>query len=91
MTTKSSISQEAADAWRDFILQQVVSSLETNRDKILDDYEAVNRHGLSRADIEQHELLDFDISKRSKTIREVSGRIDEMQNKYAKKTINGSI
>ena len=62
MTTKSSISQEAADAWRDFILQQVVSSLETNRDKILDDYEAVNRHGLSRADIEQHELLDFDIS-----------------------------
>lgn len=62
MTTKSSISQEAADAWRDFILQQIVSSLETNRDKILDDYEAVNRHGLSRADIEQHELLDFDIS-----------------------------
>ena len=56
------ISQEAINAWRDFILQQVVENLEINKDKILEQFEIENTHGLTCRDIEQNGLLDFDIS-----------------------------
>ena len=57
-----SISQEAINAWRDFVLQQVVENLEINKDKILEQFEIENAHGLTCRDIEQSGLLDFDIS-----------------------------
>ena len=57
-----SISQEAINAWRDFVLQQVVENLEINKDKILGQFEIENTHGLTCRDIEQNGLLDFDIS-----------------------------
>lgn len=56
------ISQEAINAWRDFLLQQVVENLEINKDKILEQFEIENTHGLTCRDIEQNGLLDFDIS-----------------------------
>lgn len=57
-----SINQEAINAWRDFLLQQVVENLEINKDKILEQFEIENTHGLTCRDIEQNGLLDFDIS-----------------------------
>ena len=57
-----SINQEAINAWRDFVLQQIVENLEINKDEILQQFEIENTHGLTCHDIEQNGLLDFDIS-----------------------------
>ena len=57
-----SISQEAINAWRDYVLKQIVENLEANKDKIMDQLEHVNAHGLTRQDINQEGLLDFDIA-----------------------------
>ncbi|MBE67247.1 MAG: hypothetical protein CL864_02135 [Cyanobium sp. SAT1300] len=57
-----SINQEAINAWRDFVLQQIVENLEINKDEILQQFEIENAHGLTCHDIEQNGLLDFDIS-----------------------------
>ena len=57
-----SINQEAINAWRDFVLQQIVENLEINKDEILQQFEIENTHGLTCRDIEQNGLLDFDIS-----------------------------
>ncbi len=57
-----SINQEAINAWRDFVLQQIVENLEINKDEILQQFEIENTHDLTCHDIEQNGLLDFDIS-----------------------------
>ena len=56
------ISKDAIEAWREHVLKQVVDYLETNRDVIIDDFEAQNAHNVKRDDIEQSDLLDFDVS-----------------------------
>ena len=56
------VSNEASEAWRDHVLKQVVDFLETNRDSIIDRFEADNTHDLKREDIEQSDLLDFDVA-----------------------------
>ena len=56
------ISKDASDAWRDHVLKQVVDYLETHREAIIDGFEAENAHNLKREDIEQSDLLDFDVS-----------------------------
>ena len=56
------ISKDASRAWRDHVLKQVVDYLETNRDAIVDGFEAENAYNLKREDIEQSDLLDFDVS-----------------------------
>ena len=56
------ISEDASEAWRDHVLKHVVDYLESHRDKIIDDFEAENTHNLLREDIEQSDLLDFDVS-----------------------------
>lgn len=56
------ISQEAINAWRDFVLKQVVENLEVNKDEIMERFERENGHGLTCRKIEQNGLLDFDIS-----------------------------
>ena len=56
------ISNEASEAWRNHVLKQVVEYLETNRDAIIDRFEADNTYNLKREDIEQSNLLDFDVA-----------------------------
>ena len=52
----------ASEAWRDHVLKQVVDYLETHRDEIIDRFEVENSYSLKREDIEQSDLLDFDVS-----------------------------
>ncbi len=56
------IGKDASEAWRDHVLKQVVNYLETHREAIIDGFEAENAHTLKREDIEQSDLLDFDVS-----------------------------
>ena len=39
-----SISQEAINAWRDYVLKQIVENLEANKDKIMDQFEHENNY-----------------------------------------------
>jgi hypothetical protein len=61
MNTES-ISQEAINAWRDYVLKQVVENLEINKEKIIEQFENENSHGITRNEINQFRLLDFDVS-----------------------------
>ena len=56
------VGNEASEAWRDHVLKQVVDYLETHRDAIIDRFEAENAYNLKREDIEQSDLLDFDVA-----------------------------
>ena len=56
------VGNEASEAWRNHVLKQVVDYLETNRDSIIDLFEADNAFNLRREDIEESELLDFDVA-----------------------------
>ena len=61
-TMSDRVGKDASEAWRDHVLKQVVGYLETHRDAILDRFEADNAYNLKREDIEQSDLLDFDVS-----------------------------
>ena len=56
------VDKDASEAWRDHLLKQVVDHLEANRDTIIDAFAANNAYNLKREDIEQSDLLDFDIA-----------------------------
>ena len=56
------VGNEASEAWRNHVLKQVVDYLETNRDSIIDRFEADNAFNLKREDIEESDLLDFDVA-----------------------------
>ena len=56
------VGNEASEAWRNHVLKQVVDYLETNRDSIIDRFEADNAFNLRRKDIEESDLLDFDVA-----------------------------
>ena len=56
------VGNDASEAWRDHVLKQVVDYLETHRDEIIDRFEVENSYSLMREDIEQSDLLDFDVS-----------------------------
>ena len=56
------VGNDASEAWRDHVLKQVVDYLETHRDEIIDRCEVENSYSLKREDIEQSDLLDFDVS-----------------------------
>tara|TARA_B100001175_G_scaffold57606_1_gene46483 strand:- start:349 stop:654 length:306 start_codon:yes stop_codon:yes gene_type:complete len=58
----ASITPLAIDAWRDYVLKHIVDNLETNKDNILDQFEREDTHCLTRQEIEQNGLMDFDIS-----------------------------
>ena len=53
---------EASEAWRNHVLRQVVDYLETNRSPIIDRFVADNGYNLKREEIEQSDLLDFDVT-----------------------------
>ena len=57
-----SISQKAINAWRDYVLRQIVEYLEANKDKIVDQFVHENTHGITRQNTDQEGLLDFDIT-----------------------------
>lgn len=52
---------EASEAWRNHVLRQVVDYLETNRSSIIDRFVADNGYNLKREELEQSDLLDFDV------------------------------
>ena len=56
------VGNDASEAWRDHVLKQLVDYLETHRDEIIDRFEVENSYSLKREDIEQSDLLDFDVS-----------------------------
>ena len=56
------VGNDASEAWRDHVLKEVVVYLETHRDEIIDRFEVENSYSLKREDIEQSDLLDFDVS-----------------------------
>ena len=56
------VGNDASEAWRDHVLKQVVDYLETHRDEIIDRFDVENSYSLKREDIEQSDLLDFDVS-----------------------------
>ena len=56
------VCNDASEAWRDHVLKQVVDYLETHRDEIIERFEVENSYSLKREDIEQSDLLDFDVS-----------------------------
>ena len=53
---------QAINAWREYVLKHIVDNLETNKDNILDQFECEDSHRLTRQEIEQNGLMDFDIS-----------------------------
>ena len=56
------ITTEAGDAWRGHVLNEVVAFLNQNRDAIIERFEAGHQKGLSRQQLEQQGLLDFDVA-----------------------------
>ena len=57
-----SMTPQAINAWREYVLKHIVDNLEANRDNILDQFECEDTHRLTRQEIEQNGLMDFDIS-----------------------------
>ena len=57
-----SMTPQAINAWREYVLKHIVDNLETNKDNILDQFECEDSHRLTRQEIEQNGLMDFDIS-----------------------------
>lgn len=60
--SQSSISHEAGDEWRDFILQKIVNYLENHRESMLFEFESNNQFNITKEEIEENGLLDFDVS-----------------------------
>ena len=60
--SESSISTEAGDEWRDFVLNKVVKYLEDHRASIIEEFESNNHFNLSKEEVEEYGLLDFDVS-----------------------------
>ena len=58
----TAITTEAGDTWRDHVLNEVVAFLDQNRDAIIERFEAGHQKGLSRQQLEQQGLLDFDVA-----------------------------
>ena len=56
------ISKDGSEGGGDHVLKQGGGYLETHREAIIDGFEAENAHDLTREDIEQSDLLDFDVS-----------------------------
>ena len=56
------ITTEDGDAWRGHVLNEVVAFLNQNRDAIIERFEAGHQKGLSRQQLEQQGLLDFDVA-----------------------------
>ena len=54
--------QHDKDAWRDFLLQQLVVFLGENRDEIVSRFLKTHPGTLTEEDIQNYNLMDFDLS-----------------------------
>ena len=59
---EQAISTEAGDAWRDHLLNEVVTFLDQNRDAIIQRFETQESGSLTRNQLDHHGLLDFDVA-----------------------------
>ncbi len=60
--SQASISNESGDVWRDFVLQKVVQYLGDHRESILTEFESQNHLKITKEQIEESGLLDFDVA-----------------------------
>ena len=51
-----SITPQAINAWRDYVLKHIVDNLEANKDNILEQFECEDAHRLTRQEIEHIKL-----------------------------------
>ncbi len=56
------LNQKDKEAWRDFLLQEVVDYLQSNKDEIMSRYFDGGQSKLTLAEIEEFRLMDFDVS-----------------------------
>ena len=56
------LNQKDKEAWRDFLLQEVVDYLQTNKDETMSRYFDGDQSKLTLAEIEEFQLMDFDVS-----------------------------
>ena len=59
---EESISQEAKDEWREFILKEIVSFVGERKDHIYENYHNQAQGKLSKEAIQQAGLMDFEIA-----------------------------
>ena len=57
-----SFNQKNKEAWRDFLLQEVVAYLQSNKEGIMARYMDGEQPRFTREEIEQFQLMDFDVS-----------------------------
>ena len=62
VANSKSLNEQDKEVWRDFLLQEVVNHLQDNKEQIMARYLEGQQPRLSRAEIEQHHLMDFDVS-----------------------------
>ena len=59
---KPTANTHLGDAWRDHILNEVVAFLDKNRDAIIERFETEQAGGLSKKELVNQGLLDFDVA-----------------------------
>ena len=57
-----STNMEAGDAWRDHVLDEVVAFLDKNRDAIIERFETRQPGVLTKEELRNQGLLDFDVA-----------------------------
>ena len=62
LVSDKTLNQNDKEAWRDFLLQEVVDYLQTNKDEIIGRYVDGGQFKLTLAEIEEFQLMDFDVS-----------------------------
>ena len=62
LVSDKTLNQKDKEAWRDFLLQEVVDYLQTNKDEIIGRYVDGGQFKLTLAEIEEFQLMDFDVS-----------------------------
>ena len=56
------LNQRDKEVWRDFLLQEVVDYLQTNKEEIMNRYFDSEESRFTLAEIEEFQLMDFDVS-----------------------------
>ena len=58
----NAVDRASSDAWRQFVLTELVQFLDQNRELILERYQRTTETSLSRDLLEQEGLLDFELA-----------------------------
>lgn len=56
------INQQSKDEWRDFLLQEIVSFVSARKDEIYNNYHHQGEGKLSKKEIQEAGLMDFEIA-----------------------------